>query len=154
MNPVFTGFLLFCYHKVMNQDKDKILHFISAQHLCVLSTINQEGLSESAVIGFGETENFELIFGTDVNSRKYTNLKHNSRVSVVIGWVDGKTVQYEGIAKELLNDDIRKYSSIYFTKSPSAEKYSSDPNERYFIISPTWIRYTDISNEPWEENIL
>lgn len=130
------------------------MQFIKAQSLCVLSTIGEDGFPQSAVIGFGETENLEIIFGTDKNSRKYHNLQSNNNVSVVIGWVNGKTVQYEGIARELSLEEIDRYTAIYFKKNPSASKYHDDPNERYFIITPTWIRYTDISLDPWEIIVL
>lgn len=132
----------------------KVLNFIKQQELAVISTVNSAGKAESAVIGFGETDKFELIFGTYDSSRKYQNLRTNQNVSFVIGWTEGKTVQYEGIAEELTGQNRVKYADLYFSKNPDARKYQDNPEERYFKVNPKWVRYTDLSFEPWEVIIL
>jgi pyridoxine/pyridoxamine 5'-phosphate oxidase len=79
--------------------KQEILDFISKKPHMVISTINSRGEPESAVVGFGQTKNFELIIGISVNSRKAQNILSNEHVSVVIGWDIFGTVQYQGRAR-------------------------------------------------------
>ena len=130
--------------------KPQILKFIQSNTLMVLSTINATGSSSSALVGFGETDSFQLIFGTSNTSRKYANILVYPKVSAVIGWGDSRTVQYEGIGRELSGSEVDKYSEVYFTKTPSARQYKHLDDERYFLIQPTWIRYTDLSVDPWD----
>jgi uncharacterized protein YhbP (UPF0306 family) len=130
--------------------KEQVLAFIKKQELAVISSINEKGQPEAAVIGFGETDDFELIFGTSNLSRKYKNIIANPKVALVIGWDEGITVQYEGEASELEGEELETFKNVYFTKNPDARKYEEEPDEAYFKVSPTWVRYTDLNQEPWE----
>jgi uncharacterized pyridoxamine 5'-phosphate oxidase family protein len=130
-------------------DKAFILEFIKNCGLAVIATVTPENNSESALIGFGQTENLELIFGTNNTTRKYGNIMHNPQVSFVIGWDEGQTVQYEGVVHELSGDEMESYKKIYFAKHPTARAYESDPRQRYFKVLPKWVRYTDVRQDPW-----
>ncbi|HEU5121879.1 MAG TPA: pyridoxamine 5'-phosphate oxidase family protein, partial [Candidatus Saccharimonadales bacterium] len=94
------------------------------------------------------TDNLEIIFGTFNTTRKYKNIQIDSSVALVIGWEEGKTVQYEGVARELAVDEIQLVRDNYWTKNPGAKKYYTDKRQRYFIVTPHWMRYTDITTEP------
>lgn len=130
--------------------KPEILEFMETKLLMVLSSVNAEGKPQSAVVGFGQTENFELIFGTDQTSRKATNIADNKNVSVVIGWDDNGTVQYEGTARRLSGEEADKYAEMYFAKNPLSKKYKDEPNECYYLITPNWLRFTSLKNYPWD----
>ena len=134
--------------------KDRILEYLHQQKLCVISTTNAQGTSQSAVVAFAETEALEIIFGTFCTTRKYNNLKNNAQVSIVIGWDDDEaiTIQYEGKAEELTGNNIEQYKQLQITKNPSSANYANHPNQRYFKITPTWIRYSDLSKD--EEEIF
>lgn len=137
------------------EDSAFVLDFILRQNLAVLTTINHNGLPESSVTGFGQTNLLELIFGADVRSRKYQNLRTNPAVAVVIGWgPDNVTVQIEGEALELADNNSKFIAENYWTKHPEAEKYYINPGQRYFLVKPKWIRYTDLSKEPWKVIVL
>ncbi|HVC36562.1 MAG TPA: pyridoxamine 5'-phosphate oxidase family protein [Candidatus Dormibacteraeota bacterium] len=125
------------------------LDFMSKHTLMTIATLNSENKSQSAVVGFGQTENLEIIFGTSKKSRKATNILNSPDVSVVIGWDEGGTMQYEGKARLLTGDDVDEYPEIYFRKNPEARKYRDDPDEIYFLITPTWIRLTEVDKNPW-----
>jgi general stress protein 26 len=130
-------------------DKSLILDFLRQHALGVISTINVHGRPESAVIGFGQTADLEIIFGTSVNSRKAANIQHSPAVALVVGWDKNITVQYEGVARLLDGDEAKTYQRVHFAKVPAARKYANDPDERYFLIKPTWVRYTDLNQSPW-----
>jgi uncharacterized pyridoxamine 5'-phosphate oxidase family protein len=127
-------------------NKKKIFEFLKQLKIGVISTVDQHGKPESAVVGFGVMDNLELFFGTNISTRKYKNVKENPNISFVIGWDEGITVQYEGVASEFADDQVEQYKEAYFQKNPTAKKFANNPGQTYFKVSPTWIRYTDLSN--------
>ena len=72
--------------------------FIAAKPYAVLSTIAANGTPQSALIGIAVTPNLEIIFDTLTTTRKYANLLARPTCSLVIGWDDEQTLQYEGTA--------------------------------------------------------
>jgi uncharacterized pyridoxamine 5'-phosphate oxidase family protein len=134
--------------------KPDLINFLNQNVHAVISTCGSSGQPEAALIGFGETDAFEIIFGTLNTSRKYTNIQENNKVSFVTGWEVNTfiSIQYEGTARELQPSELEKYLTLYHAKVPSAAHYQSDPQQRYFLVTPTWIRYTDASSD--EEKVV
>jgi pyridoxine/pyridoxamine 5'-phosphate oxidase len=129
-------------------NKEDLLAFIKTKQHAVISTVASDGCPEAALIGFGETDDFELIFGTYTTSRKYANLKHNNNVAFVIGWdEEAITVQYEGIASELAHEEWEHYLALYHKKVPSAVVFKSHPDQSYWKVTPRFVRYSDFSGE-------
>jgi pyridoxine/pyridoxamine 5'-phosphate oxidase len=129
-------------------DRQLVLAFMSQHQLMVISTLDRDSKPQSAVVGFGETDSLEIIFGTSDKSRKAKNLETNPYVSLVIGWDKLGTLQYEGEASLLTGSDIDRYSAIYFSKNPYAERLKDNPEEVYFFIKPSWIRLTETDKRP------
>lgn len=136
----------------MEDKKKKILDYMKKVELMVISTINKEGKPESALVGFSETRDLEIIFGTPNKTRKYTNLKSHKNVSLVIGWeLDEKiTIQYEGSAQEVTGKEAEKCRKLHIAKNPKREKWVHEEGEAMFKIKPKWIRYSDLSKYPRE----
>ena len=129
--------------------KEKIKNFLSNHTLCVMATSNQENNQpEAAVIGFAEQDDLSLIVGTSNESRKYQNMQTNNKVALVIGWDSVGTVQYEGTIEELPVEDSAKYVEIMAVKNPFSRRFGDRPDQRYFRITPTWIRLVDHSKSP------
>ncbi|HYV33409.1 MAG TPA: pyridoxamine 5'-phosphate oxidase family protein [Candidatus Limnocylindria bacterium] len=132
-------------------DKKLILDFIKSNKIAVISTNSETGWPQGAVIEFAETEELEIVFDTSVAYRKYKNLSKDKKTSFVIGWDKQITVQYEGLAEELMDaEEINAYKAIYFKKNPDAQRWESDPEIRYFIVKPKWLRYSDLNVKPWK----
>lgn len=71
----------------------------------------------------------------------------------MIGWdEDYVTVQYEGVATEIFGSEMERHVSLYHTKVPGAVVYKGHPDQAYFKVTPTWIRYSDLSGK--EEKIF
>lgn len=130
------------------ETRELILNFIKKHKICALATVTPDGTPEAAVIEFAETDEFELIFDTFTTYRKYKNLKTNPDVAFVIGWDENITVQYEGIAEELDDDNVAKYKQMYFTKNPDARKWEKFPETTWFRVKPRWLRYRDGNTDP------
>lgn len=121
-----------------------ILDLIKQTTHAVIATNSETGFPESAFIGFGETERLELIFGTNSQSRKFQNILRDPRVSFVIGGESYVTVQYEGTTRILNLEEWTQYTDLFFQKTPSAKVYENQPNQQYLLVSPKWIRYSDL----------
>ena len=125
-------------------DKQHILDFIQKHKLAVLSTVTPENTPESAVVHFVITAHFEIIFNTFSTYRKYKNINQNKNVSLVIGWDEGITVQYEGKAQEVHGKEMVQYKEMFKQRHPASEKWDNSLETRYFKVIPTWIRYSDV----------
>ncbi len=125
-----------------------VSEFLDTQETCVLSTVSSEGWPMSATVGFSHNDKLTILIGTSNKSRKYRNLLNHQKVSIVIGTTAPRTVQYQGVAKEVNAVDIAKRLALHFNKLPSAKTFYDDPDQRYFIITPMWLRMTDYSQKP------
>lgn len=130
--------------------KQFIYDFLNKRKLTVLSTVSAGGQPGAAVMEFIVTPRLELVFDTVNTSRKYANLSVNSRVACAFGWEEWDTVQYEGIAEELVGKDKDMYRQMFLAKLPDAKKWDVLPEITYFKVTPTWIRYTAMDTSPWE----
>ena len=128
--------------------KQKVIEFLKSQAECVVSTVSANGFPQAAVVGFAEDTELWIIFGTSLNSRKAQNIIKDSRVSVTFGFNGSITVQYEGIAKLLEGNELEERQKVYFKKRPETIEYKNNPEQVYILIKPSWLRYTDYSNNP------
>jgi len=129
--------------------RSKIRGFMKSEKLSVVSTVNSNGRPESALVAFSETNSLGVIFGTFNNTRKYRNIRKNPDVSLVIGWDDRKNIniQYEGTAREVSGKEADKCRKIHLAKNPNSVKYAYKREQRFFIVKPKWIRYSDLSGD-------
>lgn len=128
-----------------------VLDFLKNQPMATISTVAPgPARPESALIAFTQTEDLEIIFESFVETRKSVNLANNPRVALVIGW-DGDvhiTVQYEGIAKVIPDSEKEKYIQLFLKKdTPCTENFLRDPRALFYRVRPTWIRYSDYTND-------
>lgn len=131
--------------------KEKILYFIRSHRLGVLATVTRDISPQAAVVGIHVRDNLEVLFATYDQSRKAHNLKSNPKVALVVGWEQGKTVQYEGTAEELKDEELESVKSNEFANMPSSAKHVKDYEQKFYKLIPHWIRYSNISSEPWEK---
>jgi uncharacterized pyridoxamine 5'-phosphate oxidase family protein len=132
----------------MKSEKEIVEEYIKAHQLTVLATVSHDFLPEASVLGFALGENFEIFFSTFNTSRKWINLQKNPKVALVIGWEKGKTVQYEGQAKELGQSEHAEIIKMHFADRPTIAKYLSAKEAALFKVVPKWIRYSDSSKDP------
>lgn len=132
--------------------KQLVQEFLQRNKLCVLSTLNQDGYPNSAVMSFSETSELEIIFSTWNQTRKYANLQTNQKVSVTIGWSFDEfvTVQYQGIAEEINPEEVSKYRDIHIAKNEYSKKFAFLEDNKFFKIKPVWIKYSNLRTNPDE----
>jgi general stress protein 26 len=128
--------------------KQELFAFMSRHKLAVLSTIGAHGEPQSALVGFAVTKDLEIIFDTVKSSRKYGNLVANPAAAFVVGCMGETTMQYEGEARELGGDELRRYKEVYFATWPDGPSRQSWPGICYFAVKPKWIRFSDYGETP------
>lgn len=125
-----------------------LYRFLVQRKLGVLATVSGGVLPQSALVGIAITPELEIVFDTVKSSRKYPNLISNPTCSFVIGWEGEITVQYEGEAKELEGGELVPYKEVYFEAWPECRSHENWPGIVYFVVRPTWIRYSDYDRSP------
>lgn len=129
-----------------NQFTESVLKVLQNNKFCVVSTVSEDGSPQGAVMAFSQTDDLKIVFQTPSNSRKYMNLHENDRIAITVGWdkEDMVTVQYEGRARELSEEEIDQYREMHVRKNEDSRAYAYLPENKYFIVSPTWVRYSDL----------
>ncbi|MCL5666239.1 MAG: pyridoxamine 5'-phosphate oxidase family protein [Patescibacteria group bacterium] len=127
--------------------KKMVLDFIKSQKLATLATVGADGNPEAATVAISETNDLSLVFGCYATARKYQNLISNQNVAVVFSQ-DKISVQYEGKVKEVVGEETKRLQDIHIAKHADSAKHSSHPAEKYFIVTPVWIRYMNHSTKP------
>ena len=131
---------------------------MQAHEFGVIASNSIDGAPESAVVGFSETDDLEIIIGSFSDTRKNKNIARDPKVSFVIGWDNAKkmTIQIEGIATLLEGEERRTLAEKHCQKNKGSAKFIDIPKQQYFKIVLKWIRYSDFSVNPqevWEENM-
>jgi uncharacterized protein YhbP (UPF0306 family) len=129
-------------------DRNELIEFLRAQKWAVEASVSEANAPQAAVIGVAVTDALELVFDTLDDTRKAKNLRVNPRIAFVIGWDDGKTVQYEGIADEPTGDELARVKKVYFAKFPDGVERERWTGITYFRTRPTWLRFSDFTTDP------
>jgi hypothetical protein len=139
-------------------NKADLFKFMAGHKLGVLGSISsvgsisQERSPQSALVGIAVTPELEIIFDTVSSSRKYANLVADPAASFVIGLGDKSTgevtVQFEGQAFQPTGAELARYQQVYFAAWPECRDHLSWPGIAYFVVRPTWIRFSDYDQRP------
>ncbi|MFB2553705.1 pyridoxamine 5'-phosphate oxidase family protein [Ensifer soli] len=135
----------------MDEDHTKhmILEFLRKHTLAVIATCHRNGTPAAAAIDFSVRDDFEIVFDTFKDTRKFSNLAERSSVAFVVGWDDNITVQYEGEATRVPAVDIAQYQEAHLNCVP-AEREFLERGAVMFKATPRWLRYSDFNKEPPE----
>ena len=127
---------------------EEVLDIAKHKRFLVVSTVNETGAPESALMGFAVTQGNEIVFDTLGSSRKAVNLARNPAAALVIGWDDSISLQIEGIARRPIGDDLASAKSAYFREWPDGRARESWPDIAYVVVKPKWIRYSNYAAGP------
>lgn len=122
--------------------------YLKNHKLAVMATVGVDGKPEAATVAFTLSNDGVIIVATSSASRKLHNIKSGSEVALVVGWED-KTVQIEGNAAILKDDNvIKKYEAQHLVNNPGSVDYAKQPEQKYIVIHPKWLRFTDFRSMP------
>jgi nitroimidazol reductase NimA-like FMN-containing flavoprotein (pyridoxamine 5'-phosphate oxidase superfamily) len=120
------------------------------QQLAVLSTTGN-GKPYCSLIAFAASDDLkDLIFATTRATRKYSNMKNNSRVSLLIDnrsntvsdFHNAMAVTSTGTVSEIFEDEKTDFLTIYLRKLPHLEEFVMSPTcalmkvkvEKYYVV--------------------
>jgi hypothetical protein len=127
-----------------------VYEFVAAQKLAVVSSAGPGDAPQSALVGIALTPSLEIVFDTLGQSRKARNLVREPKCSLVICCSGEVTVQLEGLATQRRPDEEGEWKEAYFQAWPECRDHLRWPGLMYFVVSPTWIRYSDYGQSPPE----
>jgi len=124
-------------------DRAELLAFLRRHRLCVQASVSETGAPQAAVVGFGTSDDLEIVFDTLDTTRKTANLRRNPRIALVVGWDAEQTVQIEGVADEPTGPELDRLKRVYFAAYPDGPERQSWKGITYVRVRPTWARYSD-----------
>ena len=129
-------------------DKNKVLNVLKNNNCSVIATADLSGKSESAVMIHVYKDDLSLIMCTAPETRKLKNISVNNKVSIVIGGFNNDpSVQMDGVARILNETEKAEAMAFVLNQKPEMKDYGIE-EEDFIIITPTWVRYIDYSQEP------
>ena len=127
---------------------EEVFDIAKRKRFLVVSTVNESGAPEAALMGFAVTEENEIVFDTLASSRKVVNLADNPAAALVIGWDDNISLQIEGLARRPVGDDLASAKAAYFRQWPDGRARETWPDIAYVVVKPKWIRYSNYAAGP------
>jgi pyridoxine/pyridoxamine 5'-phosphate oxidase len=127
---------------------EEVFDIAKRKRFVVVSTVDQSGAPESALMGFALTHGNEVVFDTLSTSRKAVNLARNPKAALVIGWDDNISLQIEGLGRRPTGDDLASAKAAYFREWPDGRARENWPNIAYVVVQPKWIRYSNYYGAP------
>jgi general stress protein 26 len=127
---------------------EEVFDIARRKRFVVVSTVNESGAPEAALMGFALTQANEVVFDTLSTSRKVVNLARNPAAALVIGWDDNISLQIEGLARRPVGDDLASAKAAYFREWPDGRARENWPNIAYVVVQPKWVRYSNYSGAP------
>lgn len=131
----------------------ELVTFLRRYRLAVQSTIAPGGAPQAAVVGFGVSDDLEIVFDTLATTRKHRNLRADPRIALVIGWDDAITAQIEGVADFPDGAELERIREVYFVAYPDGRERLAWPGITHVRVRPTWVRQTDFNCDPPREAV-
>jgi uncharacterized pyridoxamine 5'-phosphate oxidase family protein len=129
--------------------KQRMLDFLSATQVGVLSTVTPDGDPHGAVIYFSIDRQFVVSILTKAETRKYDNMVHNNHAMLTVFDAETQTtVQLTGVATEVtdpdfvnsaLEMDMLASMKTSYSRMPAIEKLEAGKYVA-FVIQPVQVR--------------
>jgi pyridoxine/pyridoxamine 5'-phosphate oxidase len=116
---------------------------VKSKRFLVVSSVNEAGAPEAALVGFALTESHEFVFDTFGSTRKARNIAARPAVALVVGWDDAISLQIEGEARRPTGDDLAAAKAAYFAVWPDGRVRETWPDIAYLVVKPRWLRYSN-----------
>ncbi len=131
--------------------KEQLYEWLDQQILCTIATNGNDGYPNTASVAFSQTPDLQFVIITDKDSRKATNIARDNKVALTItNENDRYTVQIEGTARPLTWDEFEPHSEYHYKKLPFSLPFKDIPGQMPYLITPTRMRFSDVSVRPWE----
>ena len=127
--------------------RSELVTFLRHHRLCVQTSVSASGAPQAAMVGFGVTDDLEIVFDTLDTTRKVENLRRDPRVALVVGCGPAEqTVQIEGHADEPAGSDLERLKAAYFVAHPDGVDRQRWKGITYVRVRTTWARFSDFGH--------
>ena len=126
----------------------ELVAFLRQHRLAVEATVAPDGAPQAAVVGFAVSAELEIVFDTLDSTRKLRNLRADARVALVVGWDQEITAQIEGLADLPTGVELERIRACYFEVYPDGRERLAWPGLTHVRVRPTWIRFSDFTQNP------
>jgi PPOX class probable F420-dependent enzyme len=128
--------------------RTELVGFLRTYKLAVEATVAADGTPQAAVVGYGVSDELEIVFDTLTTTRKVHNLSRDPRIALVVGWDHAITVQLQGVADIPTGVERERLKAVYFMAYPDGRDREAWPNITWVRVRPTWARYSDFTRDP------
>lgn len=129
---------------------DNVRAFLAAHSTLALSTVNADGLPQSAPLFFAVDDNGSLLFVSSPKSRHSLNITANGHAAVTIynetwTWQEIAGVQMEGHVHHLPAGPGREHAwEVYKARFPFVAEFEDEVSRsEFYRFVPRWIRLID-----------
>jgi len=124
---------------------DEVHDFLDQQRVGVISVEMPNGAPHGSTVHFAyQRDPLTFVFLTDRTYRKVEPMQGgaSTRASFVVGTDESqmRTLQLDGTARLT---DSELHWEAYFSKFPEKREQYGDPDDVFFVFTPTWWRYTN-----------
>lgn len=120
-----------------------VKQFMEQYKTCVIATVGSSGQPEAATVGISVDGDFKCMIATNQFTRKAVNLAANNNIALVIGFDAPRTLQLEGVAELVDTNAYQSRIDLHLKNVPELKRFAGDASQHYYLITPTWIRFTD-----------
>ena len=114
----------------------------------VLTTVGPDGAPQAAYLSLTATDSGELVLNARVGSRKVANVRRDARVAVVVGGMDGVTLQCEGRADLPAGLELDRCAAAYVRTFPQFASSGTDSEKVVLRVKVAWARLGDYRVSP------
>ena len=127
----------------LSEYRDILNPLLMSQRLAVLAT-HYGGQPYSNLVAFAATDDLKhILFATSKNTRKYTNLRENHKVAMLVDSRKNKTSDFDtefaltaiGLALETTGDEKHLLSKVYLAKHPYLAVFLNMPDSALIKIA-------------------
>ena len=114
--------------------------YVTEHPLGVVATLNVERGPEAALLTLAPLPDGDVLFDTQVSSRKAHNLAADPRVALVIGTTEESSIQVEGTAAFPADAaEQRAWAAAYEARFPDSQ--AADAAFTIVRVHPHWLRH-------------
>lgn len=132
----------------LTEDARWLVGFVREVGGAVLASNSGTGAPESAYVLVTATDAGKIVFGTNAQSRKFTNITADPRVSMVLMQDGAHEVQLEGEARVLEGSDAAPAAEALAAQHPGSTDTQDPENLRLLEFTGRWASRTDTSQQP------
>ena len=120
--------------------RDDFVRYVTDHPLGVVSTHDAERGPEAALLTLAPLPDGDVLFDTQVSSRKAHNLAADPRVALVIGTTEESSIQVEGTAAVPADAaEQRAWAAAYEARFPDSQ--AADAAFTIVRVHPHWLRH-------------